>query len=554
MSSLPRPSAAGTSLPQVNLLQRQIHWLLLWRVIALTFLLGMTVLLHTPERPLFAPPVMYIAYFIAFIYAYTISSAILLKQVRNHLLFLFYQVMTDIAFTSLLVYFSGCSQSIFIIVFFFPIICSGLVNHSGYRLALILSCIASYGGILYLEFIGQVPVISGTQWKTQLTSPFIVLYRLSVPGVTFFLVAFLSSLLTDRLRKTEEALSETSQSLDRLALLYRQIFNDITTGIITVDPQGLITSFNPAAEEISGWTRNKMIGRSLASTFPGLTGYHDKNWRPVTELIRANMESIPIGYSRAPLNLPGEEGNSVIYTFQDLSQIREMENKIRQAEKMASIGQMAAGIAHEFRNPLAAISGAAQILFRESADPHEGKLMKIILRESDRLEKTITEFLLFSRPGDPHMRWFSLARLVDETLEVLEKSADWRPTTKVFVDLPSLLDCWGDPNQIKQVLINLFANSCQAMGAAAGTITISARELTGTHEEANVEITIADTGPGMKEPVMNRLFEPFFTTRENGTGLGLAIVWQIIDAHHGTIVLANRHGGGACATIVLPLP
>jgi len=539
-----------------SLLKKQIQWILLARVVGLSILLGISLLLQSPERSPFIPPVHYIAYFIAAVYGYTILSAIALRRLeRGFDIFAFIQICSDILFACLLVLYSGGSQSIFILVFFFPIICSGLVNLPFYRLFLVLACAIGYGIILLLEYRGVQPAILCVIPSTPLISMSNVLYHFAIPCLYFFVVGFLSSLLAERLRKTEAALSETSLSLDRLAILYKQIFDDINTGIITVNRSGSITSFNRAAEDITGYKNDEVLGRNLLGYFPGFEIHQGKNWRQLIDIRRKDREEIPIGYSWAKLNLPKENSDSLVYTFQDLSQIRRMENQIRQAEKMASIGQMAAGIAHEFRNPLAAISGAAQMLSQQQAQPDQNRrLMNIILRESDRLERNITEFLQFSKPATPEKKWFSLHRLIADTIQVLKHGNQATRRCDFKLEISDTIDCYADADQLRQVLLNLFSNCFQAMGNNGGTVTVSAAEESAEGHESWLHLSVMDTGPGIDAKWIDSVFEPFFTTRDDGTGLGLAIVWQIVESHGGKISVQNPPAGGARFDILLPLP
>ncbi len=254
--------------------------------------------------------------------------------------------------------------------------------------------------------------------------------------------------------------------------------------------------------------------------------------------------------------MPGDCENCRIYTMQDLSKIKKMEDQIRQAEKMAAIGRMAAGIAHEFRNPLAAISGAAQVLHHELSDDAATQgLMNIIIRESDRLEGTISEFLQFSRPATPEKSWFSLYGLVKETINILKQAPSWNNKIKFKTDIPAQLDAWADADQTKQIFLNLFSNAANALKKNEGSILIKAREMSDKKQTDQTRIVISDTGPGISDKIRNKIFEPFYTTRENGTGLGLAIVRQLIESNGGTIELSSGPGKNEAVFILdLPLP
>ncbi|MBC8318440.1 MAG: PAS domain S-box protein [Desulfobulbaceae bacterium] len=546
-------AASPPSIEDIHL-KRQLGWILFLRVIVLTLLIGLTTLLETKEHQLILPPLEYVLYFIVGIYIYTILSALILNRIFCFRFFAYFQLITDVLLASCLVIYTQSSQSIFLTIYFYPIICGAILLFR--RGSLLMAALSSlcYGGILAAEYHDLIDrLIPGFQ--SNIPTSQVAMQYFSTPGITFFLVAILASLLAERLYRAESELSQTSQSLDRLALLHKQIFDDINTGIITVASNGDITSFNKAAGQITGYNAVEVLGKNIETQFPELIEKKMEEGRPVASFTRKNGELIPVGYSWTRLNMPGDSANSKVYTMQDLSKIKSMEDKMRQAEKMAAIGEMAAGVAHEFRNPLAAISGAAQVLQGDIInDPDSSGLLTIITRECDRLDGTIRDFLQFSKPADPEKNWFSLQALIQESCELLAQSAKWDNNIEIIIDLPENLDCWGDSGQIKQVIINLITNARNAIGAKDGTITISAIEQNADNME-NTVIRITDTGPGIEERILQTIFEPFFTTRENGTGLGLAIVKQLINSHDGTVTAVNNTDGtGATFTFTLPLP
>ncbi len=538
------------------LLKRQLQWLLFFRVIALTLLLGISALLQSKEHDLVIPPIKYIALFISGLYVFSILSAILLNKIKTYRNFAYFQIITDSLMTTFLVLYTGGSQSIFSLIYFFPIITGALLLFRKGALLLAAVCSIEYASLLLFEYLGFHSILPKELWKTTLSNIVVVMHIFAIHGLSFFLVAILSLLLSERLRKTEAALSQTALDFDRLNVLYKQIFDDISTGIITVDSSNSITSFNRAAEEITGYSLKDIHKRSIDNFFPKLVPNLEPLLRPVVNMTRKDGENIPIGYSWAKLNMPDANENFRVYTFQDLSQIKKMEDQIRQAEKMAAIGEMAAGIAHEFRNPIAAISGAAQMLTQEFPnDQGIHRLLNIITRESDRMEGTIAGFLLFSKPTSPNKKWFSLHDQVDEALNLLKQAQKLDERFTITMKMPDNLDCWADPQQIKQVLVNLISNSLSAMKKSGGDeIQISAQEERGENGKDTIVIVIMDNGPGIANEIIESIFNPFFTTREHGTGLGLAIVKQIIDSHDGTIEAATIANKGARFTISLPLP
>lgn len=535
-------------------LKSQIQWILFLRVVVLTILLGISMLLQTKEHEIIIPPISYIIFFIVGTYIFTIFSALFLKVIPCYRHFAYLQIITDCLLTSCLVFFTGGSHSIFTIIYFFPIISSAILLFR--RGALLLAALSSfsYAAILAAEFLMPKSTLLHIG-ITPLTSIQVAMHSFSVRGITFFLVAALSFILSERLHKAEAALSKTSQDLDRLALLYKQIFDDIATGIITVDSQERISSFNRSAGIITGYGAIDVLGRKIDKAFPELSITTSDSIRPMTYLKKKGGEKIPVGYSWTRLNMPGDSENARVYTMQDLSIIKKMEEKVRQSEKMAAIGEMAAGIAHELRNPLAAISGAAQVLENEFEPATSSKsLMNIIVRECDRLEETISQFLQFSKPATPEKYWLSIQGIVQESCALLTRSRNWDDRFTVKTRIPENLDCWADARQVKQMILNLMENATNAMEQTGGTITVSATEITENGQEKTL-FQVADNGPGIAEKFIDQVFEPFFTTRENGTGLGLAIVRQLVESHGGQVWTENnKKEGGAVFSFTLPLP
>lgn len=544
------PSTSTTSNAATQLIKRQLQWLFLLRTLFATLLLGLTALILAKGHTLSPLPVKPLASLIIGVYCLTLLSSALLRVIPCVRQFAYLQIILDILLTSCLVFFSGSSQSVFTVVYFLPIIGGGLLLFR--RGGLLMAAIAtlSYGILLLLEHAGQTRFLFATIAEPAARTE-MLLHTFSINGLSFFLVAILSSALAERLHKVEATLSQTAANFDRLALLYKQIFDDIATGVITVDGDNRITSFNRAAERITGYQAGEMLDRKIGGVFPGLLPVSGMEGRPQTDLTRKDGEIIPVGYSWARLNTPDGCENCRVFTIQDLSQVRKMELQVRQAEKMAAIGEMAAGIAHEFRNPLAAISGSAQLLTqRLSSEPQSRKLMEIIIRECDRLEGVIAEFLLFSKPAVPEKNWCQLGQLVDESVQVLQQSPTWDTRCRLVRDFAEETTCWADAKQLRQVLLNLLGNSCQAM-EGSGEIIISAREETAAGKK-QLSITVQDNGPGIPVQHLLRIFDPYFTTKENGTGLGLAIVHQIVVSHGGTISAQSPADHGARFTIILP--
>jgi len=529
-----------------------LQWLLLLRVIIVTILLGISIILQTKTHALLIPPLHYVIYFIFGIYFFTITSALALKFISNCHGFAIFQTVSDTLMAAFIVYTTGGSQSIFTVTYFLPIVGGSfiLLRLGGLLMAAISTI--SYGFLLLVEFLhGHLFLIN---LGSPLSDPFVAMHFFAIHGIVFFITAWLCVIVFERMRRTESALFQSNIDYDRLYLLYKQVFDDISTGIVTVDSAGTISSINHAAEMICGYSARELIGQPFEQVFSGFIHHSEKNQlRQLTEIRKRNGLNIPVGYSWGKLNLPNYE-DCRVYTMQDLSQIRDMEKQVKQVEKMATIGGMAAGIAHEFRNPLAAISGASQILNDEPLSLSGRKLVGIISRESTRLEGTIDDFLLFSKPAEPDCKWFSLKPLIEETIALLQQGRKWPSNNcRTVSDISNELDCWGDLRQIQQVLLNLISNACQAMVDNGGEIEISG-EIGFRDDKEHLLIRVADNAGGIDEAIRESIFEPFYTTRENGTGLGLAIVKQLVESHNGKVAVDSVIGKGTIFTIILPLP
>lgn len=548
IATIPREESPGG----VRLLKRQLAWYFLLRVVFLTLILGITAVLEAMGHRLPIDKLHYPLLFIGGVYLFTIASAVLAARIKDPRRFATLQIIFDILLISALVFFSGTSHSLFTVAYFPPIIAASFMLFR--RCALLMASISTiaYGTLLFLEYsqYNFDILISAPRPAASLER---LLNLLAINGISFFLVAALAALLAVRLSRTEEALSRTTNQFDRLSLLYKQIFDDIATGIITVDHGWLIGSFNRAAETITGYRAEEAVGQRVDRILPGIKAAHElaNSSRAETELVRKSGEQVPVGYSWSRLYSAEPEENNFILSLQDLSRIREMEAKIRQSEKMAAVGEMAAGIAHEFRNPLAAISGSAQLLEQRLRDqPGQEKLLRIITRECDRLEAAVKNFLLFSRPARPSQQWLELKEIIAESMTVLGKTPTWSRRHNLELEFPAGIKVWADPDQLKQVFLNLLSNACQAM-PDGGTINCGANQAWLDGEQVLL-IRLRDDGPGLDPAIRRKIFDPYFTTRQDGTGLGLAIVHQIISGHGGGISAESTPGHGALFVIQLP--
>ncbi len=550
-----------------GVLKQQLLWMMLLRVVLYTLILGISLVLQDDKFEAITVPFNLLILLILGIYLCTIGSAIYLIQVDTVIRkFGFIQSLLDTVFCSLLVYLSGGSQSVFTSIYFFPIITYGLLIPIKGGLIAAAASTLLYGTILVFENSHYMPEYLlyfksvGTQTVQASVNQF------AIKGLTFFLAAVVSSLVGARLKTTAEALTSTKHDLDRLSQLYKEIFDNITTGIITVDDEGIITSANNATVSITGMSLAEVIGKKFFSLFP-LIDLTNPSPRNACDFERSDNQKIRLGYAHTALKHPSNNGDSIssgyedttIITLKDISEIERLEAQIRQAEKLAAIGMMSAGIAHDFRNPLTAISGSAQILAGEyssgdSSQLQNYELTKIILRESDRLIKTIADFLKFARPDMIDREWFQLAPCLQEILEVCKADPKWPPTCKVHIKMDPRFSIWADEQQLFTVINHLIQNGRAFCKPGNEQIRITAENRIGPGNVEMSYISVSDNGPGIDPAQSRQIFEPFFTTRTDGTGLGLAIVRQIVDSHNGQISADNEETGGARFCVYLPLP
>lgn len=378
-------------------------------------------------------------------------------------------------------------------------------------------------------------------------------------SVAFLVVGLLASRLSDR-HASGEQLKETTKTLADLRVLHERIIESIRSGLITTDLDGTIYTFNQTAAEITGYQADEMRGRSIYGLFGNIelpiadsldaTATGDQPPRFETDVITPENFAVRVGYAISPLSSESGEKTGLILTFQDLTEIRSMEESVRRKDRLAAVGRVAAGLAHEIRNPLGAMRGAIQVLQSQTPpESSQASLMEIILRESDRLNKIITNFLTYARPRVANFSETDVCEAINDTLTLLKHSPDVKEHHFIKPDLPACpVTISADSTQLKQIFWNLARNAIQAM-EAGGTLTVKLEELNGER----IRILFADTGGGMPASQVEQLFEPFSNSTTGGTGLGLSIVYQIVRDHHGTINVRSLENEGTTITVELPI-
>lgn len=525
------------------------------RVMLLSFLL-ITLIFFQQRYRIYPFPVAYLYYFLLAALLLTGVYRYLLPHVRTLPPFAYLQVSGDILLVTLLVYLTGGIDSGLSILYHLTIISASIILYRrGGFLSASLSSIL-YGGMLDMQYY-NVPGFLKSQNFTAMQ----VFYLVFINIVSFYVVAFLSSYLSDRLRRTRQELREKSLDFEDLRSLQEHILRSVGSGILTMDLGGRITSWNPAAEFITGYgideIRHKahdVFGASIKGIFGHTNEMQARAYRFEGEITKKNGSAAFLGMSASLLKDDRNMVRGIILVFQDITRLMEMEEKVRRQERLATVGSLAAGIAHEIRNPLASLSGSIQLLQNElDLKGDDKRLMDIVLRETDRLNFIISDFLDYARPKTPHKQRISLSSVIEETVLLLRNSPDCREGIGIVQDVDPSLRLAADPQHLRQVIWNLALNACQSI-RDGGTVTIAAKGVPSPDSDPGwCEITVTDTGQGIARDHLEKLFDPFFTTKSDGTGLGLAIVYRIIEDHEGTIDVESGPGKGSTFRIRLPL-
>lgn len=397
---------------------------------------------------------------------------------------------------------------------------------------------------------GQAHVLTATSLANTIQA-------VGLADVSFLVVGLLAAKLAER-HQSDVQLAVATRSLADLRALHERIVESIRSGVITTDLQGRIYTFNAAAEEMTGYKPAEVRDHDASIFFGDMTRQIAASMKAAADgkvsprfqadCLTPNGLALRLGFSIAPLSGESGEISGMVITFQDLTEIRALEETSRRQDRLAAVGRLAASIAHEIRNPLAAMRGSIQMLRAEmDADTEQAQLMEIILRESDRLNKIVADYLNYARPRPAELKDVDLCALVRETFTLLRNSAELSDGHRLEEDLPERpVIAKGDPEQLKQVCWNIARNALKAM-PEGGTFRIS---LTDAGSE-RLRLSFSDTGCGMTPEQVERLFEPFSSTTSS-TGLGLSIVYQIIRDHSGTINVRSRHGEGTTITVELP--
>ncbi len=481
---------------------------------------------------------------------------------------LWLQLFLDIVVLTMIMHFSGGSASYFTILFILPIIVAGIYFQVVGGIATAIAAASAY--ILYsiLELACLVESPSGG-WLASTTTMYQPLVRGYLHIAVFFFTGVLSGYASKYVSSKGEELADRERELRDAQLNTDHIIKNMSSGLIVTDRKGRMLILNPAAISILDLDESiDFKGRPIGDVLPHMKSLakeiylvlESSNPRQRHELVVEKVDggTLPLGISISILR--GESGGKrgIIALFQDLTEVHRMRGLMRQADRMAAIGELSASIAHEIRAPLASICGSTEMLRGElDLDGDNGKLMDLIISESDRLNSIITDFLEFARLRKPSFTPLNVERCLGDVRLLLEHSpVNEGVSINLHGSYPGLR-MFADDEQIRQVFLNIGLNACEAV-RRGGTLDIAVEKSAmqigeGGMAEECVKIIFANDGPAIPDDALPHVFEPFFTTKETGTGLGLSIAARIVESHGGMLQVESSEGSGTVFSVILPV-
>ncbi|MCC6160097.1 MAG: PAS domain-containing protein [Deltaproteobacteria bacterium] len=540
-----RTVAAGSDAHQL------LQWLLFLRVVVATFVLGRVFVLGIQEAR-------YAFFILITTHVLTaLLSALFIQRLASREWFLYVQVYWDILFITGLVYLSGGVDSFFPFMYVLAVInASILLTRRATRIAgfacsalMIVVFVAQWRGLISLPNVEpDAPVITARD----------VVLKLVFHIFAIFAAAYLAGFLSERSRAVGLELARKQEDLEQLRARFEHMIRSVPMGILALDDHERVMFANPAALGILGRdARSDLTGRALREVMPELPPVLPRAGarHASASLEIADGRTIHLEIGHSPLVAGDGTRLGALVTFEDRTAIKTMEDAVRRTDRLAAVGKLAAGIAHEIRNPLASMSGSIQLLSRElKLDTVNAHLMDIVIRETERLNSLVTDFLAFARPGPVKEELVDARLIADDTAKVLENEPGCRAGIRVVREFSEPLFLRADPNQLRQVFWNLGINAVQAM-PDGGELRLRGRLLGGPLEGFDgrvVEITVSDNGKGMDEDTLKAIFDPFFTTKERGTGLGLTTCHTIVEMFRGRILVESRPRKGTTFTVRFP--
>ncbi len=446
-------------------------------------------------------------------------------------LFVQIQIVWDLLICAAVVYFTGGMYSDFAFLFLFVILTCGLISTKKDVLVTLLASIVLYGGLTTLDFYGLLPLYA---W--QMRSDTNVFYMLFLNFTAFVFAAFIGVILSNRFQQYTQKIEEQRRKHAELETFNHLILQNITSGLILTDSWGRILLINKVAQQICAIEAAAVINMPVTRALPGFKcpKPQERIERAEFEFTNADAIKLVLGYNCTPIK-QGESIN-ILLMFQDLTQIKRLEQNLRREEHLAAIGSLSAGLAHEIRNPLASLGGSVQLLKEQADSDSRQRLLNIIARETGRLNNLVEDFLNFANPRTPFKKKTDINATLSDIEHLLHGSEQFNHIDIRFRYSESWYEC-VDEEQVKQVIWNLLVN------AANFSVTPGVIECESSSAERS--FWVDDNGPGVDQQMKDAIFEPFRTTRATGTGLGLSIAHALAKANGAVLEYTNAPLGGA---------
>jgi len=540
-------------------LRSRLSTLIAARVVIGTLLLGSAILIQISRPDAF--PVDPFFTLIGLTYGLSVVYLATLRFAERHPWLVDLQFGADAVMVSAFIHVTGGIASNFSSLYVLPVIAGSMIRSR--RVAL---QVAGLSAMLYLALVivqyvdvGLPPLVKRFTPLVELPTLGLARYTVAINLSGFFAVALLAGSLSDGLRSAGARLEYASHEIRDLRKFNDNVINSLLSGLVTTDAEARILTFNRAAAVILGIPSTQAIKRDAIDVLQlpsdaraRLTTLGDTRTLKIdTQHRTGDGRSIDLGLTVSPLTFAdGQAG--FLFTFQDVTDVRRLERNARLQQRLAAVGEMAAGIAHEIRNPLASMSGSIQVLRQElTLNDEQAQLMDIVVRESERLNETIKSFLAYARPQRFALARLDIRRVVQDAALLLRNSAEVREHHTVAVDVPAEpVWCEADENQIRQVIWNLATNGLKAMPQGGRLLLTAATAKDGSGATL---LTVEDQGRGIPPEDLDLIFQPFHSTFEKGTGLGLAIVHRIVTDYNGAINVSSQVGAGTVVTVRLPI-
>ena len=538
-------------------LRSRLATLIAVRVVVGTVLLGSAILIQLNRPGAF--PIDPFFFLIGVTYALSLGYLATLRVVNRLPWLADAQLGADALLVSGFIGLTGGIVSYFSSLYVLPIIAASTVRLRRGALQVAGLTVLLYLGLVVAQYAGAFPAwLAGN--GVALPSREFAQYTIAINLFGFVAVALLSGSLAERLRSADARLTDASHQIDDLRAFNEYVIDGLLSGLATADADGRILTFNRAAAAITGLSVEQAIGRHAGDVFQLPADVRTRlSTLAQTRSLRVELayragdgRLLDIGLMATMIALPnGRSG--CLFTFQDVTELRRLERHAGLQQRLAAVGEMAAGIAHEIRNPLAAMSGSIQVLRQElPLNDDQAQLMDIVLKESGRLNDTIQSFLAYARPQTFSISRLDLGKVVQDTALLLRNSPDARANHTIDVQVPPQ-PVWfdADENQIRQIVWNIASNGLRAM-TIGGRLVLSVAADSGNGQD-EVVLNVQDDGCGIPPDKLDTVFQPFQSSFQKGTGLGLAIVYRLVSDYGGVIQVSSDVGVGTTVCVRLPV-